>query len=131
MLSRDDLLSSALPSEVVDVPEVGGKVTVRGLKASEVDAYQQTMIERDEAGNVRPKLDLHNVRAGLVARCLVDENGERMFTDDEIHLVGDMSGAVVDRLWNVARRLSGMEENQAAALAEGFATPRPAGASSV
>jgi hypothetical protein len=121
-LSRDEILATTLPSETVDVPEWGGKVILRGLTALERDDYEQAMVETAPDGSVRAKRKLHNVRASLVVRCVVDEAGERVFTDADDELLGAKDAAVINQLWDVCRRLCGMSTADEEKLAQGFET---------
>lgn len=119
-LSRAEILATSIPVETVDVPEWGGKVILRGLTASERDDYEQAMVETAPDGSVRPKRKLDNVRASLVVRCIVNEQGEREFTDADAELLGEKDAAVIDELWDVCRRLCGMTTEDEAKLAAGF-----------
>lgn len=108
-LSKDQILQvSDLPEEEVDVPEWGGKVLIRGLTGAERDAFEESvMVTR---GNSR-ELNLRNFRAKLVARSIVDPNTkERMFSDTEIHLLGQKSARALQRVFEAALRLNGMTE---------------------
>lgn len=53
-------------------------------------------------------LKLANVRARLVAMCLVGEDGRRLFEDGDIESLGSKGAAALDRVFAVARRLSGL-----------------------
>ncbi|MFJ2004820.1 hypothetical protein [Streptomyces chartreusis] len=96
----------------VDVPEWGGEVLVRGLTGIERDAY--------EAGiqQIRPKPDgtkevvfvRDNARAKLLVKCLIDDNGTRLFKDTDAPALGKKNGAVIDRLYDVAAELSGLSD---------------------
>lgn len=119
-LSKEDILATTLPQETVDVPEWGGKIIVRGLTAAERDDYEQAMVETSPNGKVQAKRKLQNVRAGLVVRCIVDEKGEREFADSDAAALGTKDAAVIDRLWDVCRRLCGMSTEDEVKLAEGF-----------
>lgn len=91
--------------EDVYVEEWGGEVRVIGLSGTDRDAYEATFV--DAKG--KPAIQrLRNVRAKLLVKCLVDEDGKRLFTDDKAQVLGAKNGAVVDRLFDVARRLSGI-----------------------
>lgn len=119
MLSRDEILAADdLPTEVVSVEEWGGKVIVRGLTARERDAYDESVL--DMRGN-KAKVKMENIRAELVARCVVDEEGKRVFSDADAKALGKKSAVVVNRLWDVARRLSGMTEEAVEEAEETFA----------
>ena len=129
-LSREQILGTPLPTEVVDVPEWDGKIRLRGLSARDRDEYEQSLLEVGRDGTTRVKKHHDNVRASLVVRCLVDENGERLFTDDEIGAVGTLDGAVINRLWQKARELSGMGEEAEEQAAEDFDNAQDGGSSS-
>lgn len=118
-LSAEEFLALRPTVESVDI-EGHGKVRIRGLSAEERDDYEQTLVERGPDGKVRTKRKYTNVRASLVMRCLVDENGERMFSDKDLGELGKVDGAIVDRLYDVARRLSGMSREAEEEAVEGF-----------
>lgn len=114
------LAASDIQTEAVDVAEWGGKVYVRGLTAAERDRYDREIVSIDKKGNTSiGRLD--NLRALLVVRCLVDENGDRLFQDSQARELGGKSSVVIGRLWEVAARLSGMSSATEEAEAEAFA----------
>jgi hypothetical protein len=102
----------------VEVPEWGGTVRVRALSGTDRDAYEAMMIDarQQKGAAVSPKL--HNFRSKLVVRAIVDSNGERLFTDTDARELGAKSGAVIDRLFDIAAELSGMDK-KAVERAEG------------
>ena len=128
-LNAEQILAAQdIPSETIDVPEWGGKVVVRGLSAAEKDAYDRAIVQVDSKGNTTiGRLD--NIRALLVVRCLVDEDGERLFKDSQARELGEKSSAVVGRLWRIATRLSGMSAEEAEAEAEAFVGAQDDGSS--
>lgn len=108
-LTKDVLFKADdLPRERVDVPEwgEGAYVFVRPLTASERDSWEMYAIEmrgRWKSDSVFPGL-----RASLIVRCAVDDDGKRIFDDLDVDQLGDKSGKALDRLWEVATRLNGM-----------------------
>lgn len=116
-LSKDDILKADdLPAEDVEVPEWGGIVRVRGLTGTERDGFEFRVAAAQKNG-VMGDIDL---RASLVARCLVDEDGKRMFTDKEVARLGAKSGAALDRIFDKVSDLSGMGVEAVKAAAEDF-----------
>ncbi len=109
---RDDILAAEdLPREPVATPEwepAVPKVWVRGLTAAERDAYEQGLLVSGR-GVTRVKDRVENLRAAFCVRIMVDEAGERVFTDADVTALGDKSGAVLDRIWDKGRELSGMK----------------------
>jgi hypothetical protein len=104
MLSKEQILQADdLKREVVDVPEWGGQVIVRTLTGDEKDSYETSMFSGG-------KKDLKSIRAGLVARSLIDSDGRRIFTDSEVVALGAKSAAAIDRIYSVAARLSSVSK---------------------
>lgn len=108
VLNRDSILAASdLPREAVTVPEWGGEVCVQTMTAGDRDAYETEVYEFDDEGKVRVKT-MADFRARLLLRCIVDENGKRLFSDDDLPLLSAKNPAALDRLNAVARRLNGM-----------------------
>jgi hypothetical protein len=82
----------------VNVPEWGGTVNVRVMSGTERDRF--------EAEFVGDKKSVDMVRAKLVAKCLCDEDGTRLFTEQEIPELGEKSAAVLDRLFSTCMKLN-------------------------
>jgi len=109
-LTKADIVGlDDLKSETLDVPEWGGSVGIRRMTGAERDAYEADIFETK---GTTMTLKRENFRAKLVARCLVDEKGERMFTDGEIAALGKKSGSALDRLFNAAQRINGMTKDE-------------------
>ena len=106
LLSKTAILTANdLKSEDIEVPEWGGAVRVRSFTGRERDAFEASMVRGD--GKDR-KVDLTNMRARLVGLTVIDETGQRLFTDEEVDLLGAKSGAALDRVFAVAQKLNGL-----------------------
>lgn len=117
-LNRDAILNADdIPQELVNVPEWGGDVYVRGLTARELDKYQMSMLQQRGKSQVA---NLDNIRAKLVVRTTFDETGARIFTDDDAAALSAKSGAAVGRLFDVAQRLSGLGKDDIADMTKGL-----------
>lgn len=127
LLSRDDILKAEdLETEVVPVPEWGGDVRVKGLTGEERDSYEAACMQERPAYDAKGKQvrgrtemarNLANVRAKLVVRSVVNDEGERLFTDHDTGLLGQKSAAALDRVFEVAARLSRLSEEDVEDLA--------------
>lgn len=105
-ITKADIVAfNDLKSEVIEVPEWGGSVTIRRMTGGERDAYEADIFE---SKGTQLQLKRENFRAKLIARCLVDDNGERMFSDGEIAALSKKSAAALDRLFAACQRLNGM-----------------------
>ena len=116
ILTRDAILQAEdLPRELVEVPEWGGAVYVRSLTGTERDAFEFSIVEQRGRS---AKMNLRNIRAKLVALSIVDGEGNRLFTDTDVKALGQKSAAVLDRLFAVAQRLSGLRDEDVEELAK-------------
>lgn len=119
-LSREQIIEADdIKTQDVPVPEWGGDVRIRGLSGSERDEYEAAMVHF-APGTATGRLKLENVRARLVSMTAVDENGDRLFTDKDVVLLGKKSGSALDRVFEAAKRLSGLSDEDVEELAEGF-----------
>ena len=106
LLSKTAILAAQdLQTEDVEVPEWGGAVRVRSFTGRERDAFEASMVRGE--GRDR-KVDLTNMRARLVGLTVIDETGQRLFTDEEADLLGAKSGAALDRVFAIAQKLNGL-----------------------
>lgn len=105
-LNRDAILkAAALRTEDVPVPEWGGSVLVRELRGRERDEWEASLaVQRGE----KMVPDTANMRAKLAARAIVGEDGEPLFTQQDVNALGELSAAALDRVFAVASRLSGL-----------------------
>lgn len=117
-LNRDSILASSdIVTEDVEVRAWGGKVRVRGMTGDERDAFEESLMEGK--GRTR-QMRLASVRAKVVAACVVDEKGERLFSDADVKELGRKSAAGLAAVYNVAARLSGISDDDTEELAADF-----------
>jgi hypothetical protein len=121
-VSRDGFMKAAaraaanLPRERVELPELelDGDVYVRAMTGRERDDFEESM--RIKKGRNKGDTDLHNFRARLAVRCLVDEDGSRILEYDDAMMLGELPVSVLDRIMAVTNRLSGTTQEETEAL---------------
>ena len=108
-LTREEILGTQdLPTEVVEVPEWGGAVKVRGLTVGERDRLAKGTISFDSQG--RPRVNsnaLVEARLRIVALCTLGEDDKPLFSEADIKALEEKSPAPIDRIFATALRLSG------------------------
>lgn len=108
VLSKDQILGAEdLKTQTVEVPEWGGDVVVSEMSA--VDRMEWELDAFDEDG----KPSAENWKVKLAARCIVDENGERMFSADDLAAFGKKSGKAIDRVYMAALEVNAMGKEAA------------------
>ncbi len=104
LLSKKDILTADdLPFEDVKVPEWGGTVRVRTMTGTERDAFEGETYTGKGANTV-------NMRARICARCIIGDDGQRLFEDRDMAELGAKSAASLDRVFAVAQRLNGFSD---------------------
>ncbi|MFI9558876.1 hypothetical protein [Nonomuraea endophytica] len=123
LLSKDQLwqVTADLPCEDVTIREpaagkVVGVMRVRGLRGHEVNEWQDKAVE--QRGRTR-RQSQHSM-ALLVVMSAVDADGGQYFEPHEVLKVTQMPGYFLNQLVDVALRLSGLTEDDAKDLIEGF-----------
>lgn len=119
-LTKDEILAADdLQYADVPVPEWGGTVRIRTLTGEERDNFEEKIIKRDGQGN-RVGMDLNQFRAKLLVRTMVDEDGKRIFTEQDIHALGRKSSAAMDKVFVQVRELNRMTDEDVEQLTQGF-----------
>ena len=104
LLSKEDILGcNDIPTELVEVPEWGGSVKVRGMTAGERDRFDDMIRTQG----------LSALRATMAANGIIDEDGKRLFTDIEVGKLAEKSAEALDRVVEVVSRLSGLTPEDA------------------
>jgi hypothetical protein len=129
LLSKDAILGADdRPTKDVEVPQWGGTVRLRALSGTERDAFEASTMVFVEGKPRRP--NLANLRARFLALCIVDDNGDRLFGEDEVHALGAKSVAALDLLFTEARKLSRLTNKDLEELTADFGDAQSDGSTS-
>ena len=125
ILTRDEILKAQdIDYEVVEVPEWGGEVRVRAMTAAERDAFEASILRQTKSG---VQVEMVNLRARLCAMTIVDEDGKRIFSDSDVAELGKKSAAALQKVFDVAMRLSKFGNEDIQNLAENLKNDQPGG----
>jgi L-ascorbate metabolism protein UlaG (beta-lactamase superfamily) len=128
LLGKDAIFAADdIKSERVPIPEWGGEVMVRGLTGNQRDAWEASM--RVTRGK-KTEMDMTNFRARLCVLCVVDETGQLVFHQGDVDDLAGKSGAALDRIYDVAARLSGISDTDVEDLTQDFGKTDGGGSSS-
>ena len=111
-----DRIAAARPyvSELVEVEEWDATVEVRSLSLGERQAMMVQLVDDD--GN----LDKEVLEAAYIQACSWDpDTGKRVFADDDLDFIQSRPAGSMDKLGNVAMKLSGNAAAKPAEAAEG------------
>ena len=103
--------------EDVDVPELGEGVVIPvwGMTPRERTTWEdrQTSLPKDKRAKQK-----NEIRERLLVECCRDDDGKNIFTKSQIEQLGQRRADVVERLVNVALRLSGFTNSDVEKLAK-------------
>lgn len=123
LLGKEAILAAEdMATEIVEVPEWGGSVRVKALSGAERDRFEESMMAGK--GTAR-RFSMLNFRAKLVALCVVDSDGARVFEDGDVRALASKSAAALDRIVSVCQRLSRISEQDVEELQDAFALGQP------
>ena len=117
-LTREQILASRKGRKPVllEVPEWGGEVYVRVLSAAD----QMVLSDGVEPKEMAIKVILH---------CLVDEDGERIFGDDDVDELAKEDFPVIMRVFGFVAKQNGLSTKELEEAMENFG-PSPNGSKS-
>ena len=117
-LTRDQIVEADdTEYDTVPCPEWGGDVRLKSIKGRQRDEYEQSLIV--ERGGNR-SMNLRNARAKLIVLCAVDEQGNLLFTPDDLNVLGRKNAKPLDRLFDACRKLAGLTDDDVEKLTENF-----------
>ena len=113
-LGKEDILSvKDLKTEFVNVPEWGGDVRVSELTGKGLNKFQEKVFfgkGKDHGANYA------NMTAWLVVLTVVDEQGNRIFLDADVDMVGGKGAKALGRIFEVAQKLNAIGKDEVDAL---------------
>lgn len=111
MSLRDQVLQNAkLQIEPVEIPEWNLTIWVRELTVDERDQMIASQASFDNQGEMQD-FDPRGIVALLFTLTACDENGDRLFNDDETSIVADLPVGGVDRVFEVAQRINRLRKS--------------------
>jgi len=113
ILDKNDILKAKdVETKTIEIPEWGGEVIISTMSGFARDRFEASVIGKNGGMNTA------NIRAKLVAACLVDEKGSLLFTEEDVHKLGKKSCAALDKIFEEAQKLNRLGEKEIEQLAK-------------
>lgn len=127
-LGREAILAKAdIPTRELFVPEWETWVRVKGLNGRERDEFEVSIT----VGKGKNRdVNMRNMRAKLIVLSVVDERGAALFTEGDVEALGAKSAAALEKIFDVARELSGLSDQDVEELLKNSASGQPEGSPS-
>lgn len=92
-------------------------VYVKAMGADERDMWEYETFVKGNENKLNSKdkdqvikTSMKKIRSTLAVLCCVDENGNRLFTEEDVEWLGTKNAKAVDRIYEVAQRINGMRK---------------------
>lgn len=110
-----DLILAASDVEYQDVDmtrEWGCWVRVRSISAAERERLMKGSVVIEGKGkSAKRRFDMPTFRVKLTALAMVDENGTRLFSEDDVFVLGKKSAKALEKVADVATELAGLQDD--------------------
>jgi hypothetical protein len=91
----------------VEFADLGFAYRLREMSGTERDKYEISAFKEIDG---KRTVDALYLRARLIAFCMVNEKGERLYADDEIELLSNaVSASVLGKLFEAAQKLNSLD----------------------
>lgn len=109
-LTREQILGiKDLKIEPIFVPEWNDTVYVRSMTGAERDAFEASIYEFNQSTG-KSKLKLEFMRARLCSFTICDQEGNRLFTDEDVQALAAKNSTALLRIVSLAQRLSAVTD---------------------
>ena len=110
ILSKEDILGADdLKRELVNIEEWDGPIYVHTLTGGERDNWEQEIMRsRSKSG----RIDIRNLKVRLIVQCVKNADGVLIFNPSDIPALQKKNAKPLDRIYQVAARLSGLSEDE-------------------
>jgi hypothetical protein len=106
-LNRQQILAARdISTRVIEVPEWGGEVRIRGLNGAERVKIAQRSMDANGQVSSENALDLMIL---IPALCLIDDDDRPMFTEDDVAALSEKNGDVLQRIMSAVLELSDIQ----------------------
>ena len=111
ILTRDQIFAAKDEQrELVDVPEWGGAIAIWGMTGKQRGTFEAALTST----NTKNKQEnWKRFRAAMLVNCCydgMDDGANKVFRSQDVDALNDKSALVLDRLYQIAERLSGYKK---------------------
>jgi hypothetical protein len=110
LLTKEQILAvDDLKKQLLEVPEWGGAVYIRVMNGLERDKFEEWASKSGAT--------IEGIRARIASLCIVDVDGNRIFSDADADALCKKSGAALDRICSAIKKLNAVSDEDIKELA--------------
>lgn len=103
-LNKNDILAASdIEVAEIEIPQWGGTIHVKGMNGRQRGIFETSAVRfvRENKADA-----MSGMREQIAAWCICDENGKRLFSDDDAAKLGEKSGEALDLILEKVLQLS-------------------------
>lgn len=103
---RKAFMKPTMKTKTITLPGLGIAVTIMEMDAGRLEKYEALLVKTDDHGKVERALD--NINAKLAVMSIVDDQGQLVFTAEDVEMLAHSYGKDIKLIANTAATLSGL-----------------------
>lgn len=103
-LTREQILSQRVPFTTVNIPELNGTVNIKALSGAEREVWARNCRERSKPNG---DFDDTNFMVSFLVLVLVDDQGNRLFSENELETLNKLDARALERMFREAQNFNG------------------------
>lgn len=92
----------------VEIPELEATVRIQSLSEKEKSDYETRLISKNGRGILKDRLA--DATRRLIALCVVDQNGSRLFSNNDLSVIAEMDSFVSSRIYEACQEHCGFNK---------------------
>ena len=92
----------------VELPELDASVRIQSLSEKEKSDYETRLISKNGRGILKDRLA--DATRRLIALCVVDANGDRLFDNTDLSIIAEMDSFVSSRIYEACQEHCGFNK---------------------
>ncbi len=92
----------------VEIPERDISIRIQSLSEAEKSQYETCLIAKNGRGIMRERLQ--DATRRLIALCVVDEDGKRIFSDSDLSAIANLDSYISSRIYDACQEHCGFNK---------------------
>lgn len=92
----------------IDIPERDISIRIQSLSEAEKSQYETCLIAKNGRGIMRERLQ--DATRRLIALCVVDEEGKRIFSDSDLSAIANLDSYISSRIYDACQEHCGFNK---------------------
>ncbi len=112
-LTKGQILKAKVEFQNVPTPELSeddneAYIRIKSFSSAVRDKWDMQTMKQDPSNPKKMVPDFENYRSKLLALCICDDDGNLLFSTEEVVLLAEQNAAVMDRVYQACLKINGL-----------------------